>query len=291
MNKNLRSFSRILGAVGALACLAIFVHEPSFPTPDKLFIFLLSVFMAYGQGWQMFKRIAPFVAVILVYESFRGLADQLNTHVDYTFAPHADKFVFGNLPTVYLQNWLWHGHVQWYDIVLYIPYLLFFIVPFALAILIWKTRDNYYWPAVCSFSLLFFLAFLTFLLFPASPPWMASSAHYITHITRISSDVWASLGIHNFPSVYNHLSPNPVAAIPSLHAAVATLSSLLVFKLYGYRWGLLSLFYPVLLCFGVIYEGEHYATDVAIGILYALVAYLAGPRIYDFIKRHLTSVA
>jgi hypothetical protein len=285
VHKNLSKISRVLGAVGALFCLALFIHEPSFPTPDKLFIFFLLLFMAYGQGWQLFKRLSPFLVVILVYESFRGLADQLNTHVNYSFAPHIDNFLFGNLPTIYLQNWLWHGHVQWYDIVFYIPYLFFFLVPFCLAVLIWKTRTSYYWQAVGGFSLLFLFAFLTFLVFPAAPPWMASDAHYIPHVTRISSHVWGSLGIHNFPSVYNHLSPNPVAAIPSLHAAVATLSSIYIFKLYGRRWGTASLLYPLILCFGVIYEAEHYFADVMIGVLYALIAYLAGPYLLRLLKR------
>src|ERR1700753_3019476 len=93
--------AKVIGVIGALLCLAAFAVRPSFPTPDKLFVFLLFVFMAYGQAWQLFKRLFPFVAVILVYESFRSFADQLNGHVDYLLAPHMDKLLFGNLPTVY----------------------------------------------------------------------------------------------------------------------------------------------------------------------------------------------
>ena len=116
--------TRGIGVVGSLLCLAVFIHRPSFPTPDKLFIFVLFIFMAYGQAWQLFKRLFPFVAVILTYESFRSVADKLNTHVDYNLAPQFDKFVFGNLPTIYLQNAWWQGHTSWYDYILYIPYLL-----------------------------------------------------------------------------------------------------------------------------------------------------------------------
>ena len=258
-------------------CLAAFVHTPSFPTPDKLFVFLAFVFMAFGQGWQFVKRLLPFVAVILIYESFRSVADKLNSHVDYTLAPHIDKFLFGNLPTATLQNWLWRGHVQWYDIVLYIPYMLFFIIPLGVAILVWKTRDEHYWQVVTTYSLLFFSAFLTFLLLPTAPPWLASQNHYIQPILRISSNVWASLGIQNFPSLYNHIAPNPVAAFPSLHAGVSTLFSIIIFKLYGRRWGALSLIYPILIYIGVVYEGEHYAADVLAGIIYAFGAYFAAP--------------
>jgi membrane-associated phospholipid phosphatase len=219
------------------------------------------------------------VLIILAYESFRSVADKLNSHVNYYLAPHADKLLFGKLPTIYLQNWLWKGHTSWYDVVLYIPYLLFFAIPLGLAILVWKTRDKYYWQVVGAYSLLFFAAFVTFLLFPAAPPWLASDNHYITHIVRVSSYVWASMGIQNFPSVYNHLSANPVAAVPSLHSACSTLFSMFIFKLYGKKWGVLSLVYPVLIYIGVVYEGEHYAFDVITGIIYALAAYFATPYI------------
>jgi len=263
--------------LGTAACLAIFIANPSFPTPDKILIFLFFVFMIFNQATSMLKRLLPFVSLMLVYESFRSFADQLNSHVDYSFAPHADNLLFGNLPTIYLQNWLWHGSVQWYDFALYIPYMLFFLIPISLALVVWKTRDSHYWSVVSTYLVLFFSGFLTYLIFPAAPPWMASDKHYIAHITRISSDVWSRLGINDFPSLYNRIAPNPVAAVPSLHAGCATLLSIFIFKLYGKKWGALSLLYPISIYFGVVYEGEHYAFDVILGIAYAVAAYLLTP--------------
>lgn len=269
--------SKIIGAAGVGTCLIAFALRPSFPTPDKLFIFLLFVFMADSQAWQLFKKLSPFVAVILIYESFRGIADRLNTHVNYLFAPHADKLLFGKLPTIYLQHWLWKGHTSWYDYALYIPYLFHFVIPFGLAILIWKTRESEYNRALSTYLVVAFAAFLTFFIFPAAPPWLASQNHYIQPITRISSQVWAGLGLKDFPSVYNHIAPNPVAAIPSLHAGWAVLFLLFVWKLYGRRWGMISAIYPFLIFFGTIYEGEHYAIDVIAGIVYAVAGYMATP--------------
>jgi len=274
-----------IGIVGAIACLLVFIKDPSFPTPDKLIVFLVFVFMSFSQATVMLKRLLPFVVILLVYESFRSVADTLNSHVNYTLAPHMDRLLFGNLPTVYLQNWLWHGHTQWYDVVLYIPYLLFFIVPLGLAILVWKTYDKYYWEVVTTYLAVFFGGFLTFLLFPAAPPWLAAQDHIIQPIVRVSTNVWASMGLYNFPSFYNHISPNPVAAIPSLHAACGTLFSLFVFKIYGKRWGYVSLLYPVLLIVGVVYEGEHYAFDVIVGIIYALAGYFLVPKAMPALRR------
>jgi membrane-associated phospholipid phosphatase len=280
--KNLHK--RLIGCLGVLACCAIFIKAPSFPTPDKLLVFLFFVFLALGQATEMLKRLVPFVGLMLVYESFRGLAPKLNQHVNYTLAPHADKLLFGGLPTKTLQNWLWQGHTSWYDIALYIPYMLFFVLPMALAILVWKTRDKYYWQVVGTYLLVFFAGYVTYLLFPAAPPWLASQNHVIEPITRVSSYVWSSLGIHDFPSVYNYISSNPVAAVPSLHAACATLLTMFVYKLYGRRWGAISLVYPLLIYFGVIYEGEHYAFDVICGIVYAFAGYKAAPILLRGLK-------
>jgi membrane-associated phospholipid phosphatase len=284
VNLNRKMLTKTIGLSGMLICVALFVVRPSFPTPDKLFIFLLLLFMAFGQAWELFKRLFPFVAVILVYESFRSVADHLNTHVDYLLSPHADRLLFGSLPTVYLQNWLWQGHAVWYDYVLYIPYLFHFVLPLGLAILVWKTRESQYWRVVSTYLVVAFGAFLTFFIFPSAPPWLASQNHYIEPITRISSQVWAGLGLQDFPSFYDHISPNPVAAVPSLHAAWAALLFIFTLKLYGRRWAALAAIYPLLIFIGTIYEGEHYAFDVIAGIVYAIVGYLVTPVIMRYSK-------
>ncbi len=275
-----------IGLAGTIACLAVFTAQPSFPTPDKLLIFAIFIAMLFGQAKELAKRLVPFVALLLVYESFRGVADYLNTYVNFMFMVDADKFLFfGHLPTVILQQWWWHGAIQWYDFVFYLAYMLHFVLPIALAVLIWKTRDSEYWRFVTTYVLLSFAGFLTYLVFPAAPPWMASDMGLIEPITRVSSDVWAALGIHDFPSVYNEISPNPVAAVPSLHAAYALLFALFVTTLYKTRWRFLSWIYPVLIWVGTVYQGEHYAIDAILGVLYAVGAYFAAPHVLRWIQR------
>ena len=64
---------------------------------------------------------------------------------------------------------------------------------------------------------------------------------------------------------------NPVAAMPSLHVAFATLAA-------GFWWSrvrrpyrpLLPL-YPLAMCFSLAYAGEHYVLDELAGVAYALV--------------------
>jgi len=273
VNINKNQLYRYVGILGTAAGIVIYARNPSWPTPDKIIVFLTFVFMAIGQAKEMLKHLLPFVVLLLVYDSFRGLVPGLNSHVNYLWMPHADKFLFGNLPTWTLQHWFWSGSVAWYDFVFYAFYMLHFILPIGLALLVWKLRESHYWQVVSTYVVVSFMGFLTFLLFPAAPPWLASDKGLITPIAHISNNVFASLGFHNFPTLYNKISPNPVAAVPSLHAAYATLLVIFVYKLFGKRWALLACIYPLVIWVGTVYSGEHYAIDEILGIVYAFVAY------------------
>lgn len=266
---------KVIGIVGLLVVMTIFIKSPSWPTPDKLLIFMTFASMIFGQARAMLKRFVPFVALLLVYESFRGIAHSLNNNVHYTWMPNADTAIFGVLPTSWLQQHWWHGHVQWYDFAFYIFYMLHFVLPIFLAVTVWKLRDKFYWQYVSTYIVLSFSGFLTYLLYPAAPPWMASDKGIIEPITRVSSSVWYSLGIHDFPSVYNKIAPNPVAAVPSLHAAYATVFVLFVYRLFGKKWAGLAMIYPLMIWVGTVYQGEHYAIDAILGIIYACVAFFA----------------
>ncbi len=280
---------RVLGIVGTIIFVGIFVRTPSFPTPDKIFILLVLGGLAYGQAVEVLKRFTPFVVLLLVYESFRGLASTLNTHVNYDFMIVADKLLFfGHLPTVLLQNVLWHGHVQWYDFVFYGAYTLHFVLPFTLAVVVWKTKAKQYWRLITTYVTVSFAGFLTFLAFPAAPPWLASERGYIfPPIVHVSSAIWSAFGIHDFPSVYNKIAPNQVAAMPSLHAAYSMLFALFVTRWFKTKWRYLAWIYPLLIWVGTAYMGEHYVIDIVAGIIYAVVGYVVAPHILKMTQASL----
>jgi membrane-associated phospholipid phosphatase len=64
---------------------------------------------------------------------------------------------------------------------------------------------------------------------------------------------------------------NPVAAMPSLHTAYATLAA--GFFWWGKKWWQKALLacYPVAMGFALLYGGEHYVVDELAGAAYALV--------------------
>lgn len=265
----------------------IFIAKRIFWTPDTLFFMLLALFFVFGQIKAFVTRLAPFVLLLLIYESFRSIADQLNTHVHYKAMIDIDHFLFhGALPTAWLQHFMWNGHLQWYDFYFYLLYTLHFFVPVLLAVFIWKVRDRLYWQYVAAFIGLSFAAFLTYLVFPAAPPWMASDHGQIQHIHRISSDIWQAMGVKNFSEFYNNLSPNQVAAVPSLHSAYPLLAVLFIAKMFTWRRTWWLMIYPISVWAGVVYLGEHYVTDVILGVLYAIAAYQAAGYVFALKGRY-----
>jgi len=282
------SFRKFLALGYLLGLFVLFVFVRTFWTPDIMFLALFGLFYILGQSKSFVIYFLPFVLLLLSYEKLRSLAPLINSHVHYMEMVHFDKWLFGGvLPTAWLQQHMYFGRVAWYDFYFYFLYMLHFVTPILLAVAIWKYRPKQYWLFITSLVFLSYAGFITYVLYPAAPPWMASDLRFIEPIHRISSDVWYAFGVKDFSSYYKQLAPNTVAAMPSLHAAYPFLLALFVRRIWGNRWFALSLIYPASIWLGVVYLGEHYVVDVLFGILYALLSYISAP----YALRYLTKFA
>ncbi|MEO7617559.1 MAG: phosphatase PAP2 family protein, partial [Candidatus Saccharibacteria bacterium] len=265
----------------------------SFLTVDIIFTLLLPGFALYGKGLEYIKRFLPFVAIVIIYDSLRSIVPYFVHDVHFHEMIAFDKLIGGGqIPTVNLQHWLYHGQLHWFDYYLYFVYMLHFIAPFIIGLLLWRFRPAGYWRYIAALSVVSYTAFVTYFLFPAAPPWMASNVGYIDPITKISSAVWWGWGIHSFPLLYSHFNPNATAAIPSLHSAYPFLDLLFINRLFGKKIAAIFSIYPLSIWFGVVYLGEHYVIDVIVGMLYSYVAFHGVEYGYTRLKqrRHRTAV-
>jgi membrane-associated phospholipid phosphatase len=73
---------------------------------------------------------------------------------------------------------------------------------------------------------------------------------------------------------------DPVAAVPSLHAAYPLLLVLFFWKSAG-RWRWLLALYPLAMALTLVYTGEHFVIDVLLGWMYATVVFVVGNRLFD----------
>ncbi|MEO9255043.1 MAG: phosphatase PAP2 family protein [Tepidiformaceae bacterium] len=271
---------RELLLVQAVYCVAIagyLLYTSNWPTPDQIALALFAFAILTFRALSFLRDWTPFILLTLSYEALRGIADGLvaNTHVQ--FAINADRWMFfGHIPTVWLQDKLWDpNHLHWYDYVAAFMHPMHFIMPLALGFALWTVSKKLYWKFVASYLLLTYAGFLTYMLFPAAPPWYAAQLGRIPPVDQILGHVlWTHSVSEPIVIAYSHFESNPVAAMPSLHAAFPVLVWLIMWKIQP-RWGWATILYPLLMDFAVVYLGEHYVIDVLAGTLYGAVSFWA----------------
>ncbi len=225
----------------------------------------------------LLRDFVPIFALLLAYDTLRGGAkDLLPTH--YLPQIRADQALFGgSVPTLSLQHALWRGTPRWYDLALAAVYITHFLVAPLLAATLWKLDRSRFRRFMATIATLSALGLITYALYPAAPPWLASAKGFLPHVTRIVPAVWRALDVRLadplIQSGYQYA--NNVAAVPSLHTAFAILVAAFVWPRRR-RWlRPLALAYPAAMAFALVYTGEHYVFDELLGCLYAAVAILA----------------
>ena len=249
---------------------------------------LLAVSAADLRGWArgVILDWLPFFAALFAYDILRGKVGN-----DPLFAPHIlpqiriDEFLSGgSVPSVALQDRFYDpGILHWYDVVAWATYLSHFFVVFAVAGILWRFAKPRFIEFRALVLTLTVAAFVTYALFPAAPPWMASEDGIIGPVTRVVGGVWEELGVHHAATLWEHGSTlsNEVAAIPSLHTAYPVML-LCFFWSSGIRARVICLLYAVAMSLTLVYTGEHYFTDVLLGWIYAVASYFAVRRVLDW---------
>ena len=223
----------------------------------------------------------PIVAVFCAYDFTRGAADSLGIGVHAHPMIDFDRTLFlGQAPTEWLQARLYSpGVVDGWDVAFTLVYTSYFIVPFALAGVLWA-RDRLAFLRFAKRLVSLALAGLaTYIAFPAAPPWMAAEMGLLEGVHRTASEGWGVLGVGT-AGLFSEgqASVNPVAAVPSLHAAFTALVAMFLWA--RVRPGLRPLLalYPLAMGLTLIATGEHYFFDVLLGWLYAGAVMVAWDR-------------
>jgi len=118
------------------------------------------------------------------------------------------------------------------------------------------------------------LALVVYITYPMAPPWLAAQQGAISdHVARITGRGWYDLKAGDFHQKLSAVG-NPVAAMPSLHAAVSLFVALYGASRLRSRWRWLLLLYPLTMAFTLVYYAEHYVIDILAG--YAVTGLVLG---------------
>ena len=242
----------ILWVCGALACASIGQHP--------------------RQILQIVVDWLPIVLVLCAYDFTRGAADSLGIGVHVHPMIDFDRFLFfGATPTEWLQARLYEpGVVNWWDVAFTLVYTSYFIVPFALAGILWIRDRLAFLRFTRRLVSLALAGVATYIAFPAAPPWMAAEMGLLDGVHRTTSEGWGVLGVGTAGLFSKgQSSANLVAAVPSLHSAFTALVAMFLWSRVGRRWRPLLALYPLAMGFTLVATGEHYFFDVLLGWLYA----------------------
>lgn len=229
-------------------------------------------------------------ALSSVYEAGQA-ADAVNAlgatlRVDQPIA--FDLWLFGELPTVWLQEHLYvPGDPRWYDALVAVVYLSHFLVAPGIAVVLWARQRERFKVWVGCVLALATVGLVTYVLYPMAPPWMAAELGRTEPVARISGLGWdvLHLGAAGELVTGGQGLSNPVAAMPSLHVGLAVLCAAFLMLGRTRRQGVLLALYPLAMTLAVVYSGEHYVVDALVGAAYAvavvLVARLVLARVVD----------
>lgn len=260
----------------------------------------------------------PFALLLVAYDLSRRVTSVIGLPVHWHLGPDVDRAMFGEVPTVWLQSHLKTATPSWWEVIISAIYISFFIVPYAIAAVLWL-RDRVVWRKyIYRFIVMSFLALVGYVLVPAAPPWAAARCTPAEvadgpaapacmfespagvpdggllgpvhphnpgaqpYVERLSNRGWDTLhfGAASTMVDSNQASSNLVAAIPSLHAGLTAMVMAFLWPLVRRRWRPLLAAYALGMAFALVYTGEHYITDILIGWALA-AAVLVGFRWFD----------
>jgi PAP2 superfamily len=216
----------------------------------------------------------PLLAALILYDHTRGIADSLGMTVRVTELADVERSMFaGILPSAWLQEQYSNpAEPHWWDAVASLIYTSHFVLPWALAAVLYVRSRPAWLRYVRWVVLLSYAGLATYILVPAAPPWYASRYDFVPEqIDRVITNGWAVLGLRSAGAWLDQAQAgsNLVAALPSLHAAFALLVSIALWlHVRNPALRVLIAVYPVAMGLTLVYGGEHYVIDVLLGWVY-----------------------
>lgn len=287
----------IVGYLVVLAAYCLFVGVPLDRAGMTIWIVTGLSVLCIGRGWRAWRMTLlawlPFEAVLLAYDYSYGFAGRFHGQLDVlgypmqgatnalgmplhtTFPIEADRWLFGGiLPGQWLQEHLRaNGPISWISVPVTLTYLSHFVVTPMVAVALWIWRRDRFLKWVRAVISLAVVGLSTYLLFPMAPPWLATQQGLIPGwaVVRANGDGFQFMGLRIAQEVLTDGQDrsNPVAAMPSLHMAFATLTVLFFWSSVRRSLRPLLLLYPAMMAFTLLYSGEHYAIDEIAGVLAA----------------------
>jgi hypothetical protein len=189
-------------------------------------------------------------------------------HVGYPIA--VDRVIgLGQVPTVRLQRALGRrGEVLPHDTALSWVHWAWFFVPHTAVAYILLRHPERFGRSAALVAGVFDAGAIVYHAVPTAPPWWAGNTGALPHVRRIMTESGERFWGRYWTRLYDSLSGNQLAAMPSLHFGTSVMAAH-VLSDAGRGPGAVGWTYAGLLGFALVYLGEHYVVDLAAGLALA----------------------
>lgn len=251
---------------------------------DHVGMLILIPLLVYGnaRSKRLFNAIYPTILVALLYDAMRyvknvGVSPERVHNCDLRAIEMSLFGITIDGERATLNDWFLTHHWTALDLYCAVPYGSFIFASLACAVVLYF-RD---YAAVRRFVWTFFLmnvvAFITYHVYPAAPPW-----YYHAHGCEISMTAMPSagprllnvdhvLGVHYFESMYAR-SSDLYGAVPSLHVAYPLLILREGWRTFRWPGRAFSILFFVSMGFSAVYLDHHWIVDIVLGTIYCLAA-------------------
>lgn len=265
--------------------------------PDHAFLALIVFSLALGKGnsKQFLIDWSPFIFFWIAYDMMRGVADSVRSIINVIPPVALELKVFGpffghQVPSFFFEHFQAVHEGEILKIILDVMganfYTIHFGAPLIIGWIFWHTTSDrpLFYHFVYTLTLLNIMALVTFMLYPAAPPWYVYKYGLGQPIGLIEGSAGGLvnfdklIGTNFLKSFWDTFNANLFAAIPSLHGAypcVIAFFGMKKFRKNRYWW----LIYPIGTWFSAVYLCEHYIIDLLIGLAYVVIAYQIVKRI------------
>jgi membrane-associated phospholipid phosphatase len=265
--------------LGVLVLILLFSGRVFFVPKLLMLLFVILAVAAMGKIVLFLRDWSVFIGFLYLFDSLRGsiyiATCQFGLPVYTTYVIKLEQLLFQTVPSVWLQNLLLRTQPDsgfgWFEKLITIAHGSHFVAFLTVGFIIWLYQRQYFRFFKVSFYLTISLGLAGYFALPTVPPWMASSVFgLLPRIIRFNAVIY-NLAI---PDISAGFDTNPIAAMPSLHAAFPFLCGLILWKIY--RWKSWPFYlYALLMLFTIVYTGDHYVVDLLAGIILGLICYAA----------------
>ena len=190
-------------------------------TPLMFIVGAIPIFMnRFGRFGRFF---VPVVLGLFAYKFLSEYVIRYKLGVHYTPQIRIEEALTpgSSVPSVWLQEHLYHGRTGPLEVFSVVAYISHFIVPFVVAaVLAIYGRSREFKLMMFAILTVFVLAAITFLVAPTAPPWLAARHGYLTGVHHILKQSMYDSHMSSLAAIEGDGTKYDLtAAVPSLHAA------------------------------------------------------------------------